>query len=203
VSSGRKCHQTMSLWFCGVWIDQAILKLKHQTFWKSDQVWWSYGILNTTRFRKFCTTLQYKHIVLIWPQLDTFLACFKPIFWDELCFCVSLWGLWYIYIGFVIVKYVHLKNQEKNPAALERIQDGHHSKWPPSVQINELIMLWHHLLSEFALFTYFSHYFIKFKYKSFHKKDVHFKWQPSWMVAILFFFVITFWTSECMHSSGM
>ena len=100
VSSGRKCHQTMSLWFCGVWIDQAILKLKHQTFWKSDQVWWSYGILNTTRFRKFCTTLQYKHIVFIWPQLGTFLACFKPIFWDKPCFCVSLWGLWYIYNRF-------------------------------------------------------------------------------------------------------
>ena len=127
VSSGRKCHQTMSLWFCGIWIDQAILKLKHQTFWKSDQVWWSYGILYTTRFRKLCTTLQYKHIVLIWPQLDTFLACFKPICWDKPCFCVrSLWGLWYIYIAFVIGKYVHLKKSGKKPSSAWK-----NPRWPP------------------------------------------------------------------------
>jgi hypothetical protein len=29
-----------------------------------------------------------------------------------------------MYIGFVIGKYVHLKNQGKKPVALERIQDG-------------------------------------------------------------------------------
>jgi hypothetical protein len=44
-------------------------------------------------------------------------------------------------MGCVVGKYGHLKNQEKKTIALERNQDGHHSKWPPSVQINELIML--------------------------------------------------------------